>query len=258
MRTPLAILALLTALPVLGQGAERHWYADVHWFRPSLDGHYDDLSGSNPIQVDLKDDLGLGRTGNHVGFGLEYQGPRFGLEFSRDQQDYAGQQRVTRDITIDNQTFQANTTVASTLKATRTDLNWTIRVFKGPSFWAGLDLGARALETEISATGVQPSTALVVTANYKTTFPVPQFGPSLGFVAAGGRLVGRARFHFLAYKGSTYNNFGADLRYFPISWLGVRAFVEDERFKVPKDSIKSGMDARLDRSGFGFGVVARF
>jgi len=258
MRTTLATLVLLSALPALAQGMEKHWYADVHWYRPSLDGHYDDLSGSSPISVDLKDDLALGRQGSHPGFGLEYQGPRFGVELSRDQQDYSGRNRVSRDITIDGQTFSASTVVTSSLKATTTTFNWTIRCFTLPEFWIGLDLGGQALETEIRASGEDPLSATTTTADYKTTFPVPQIGPSLGFVAAGGRLVGRGMYHFLAYKGCTYNNFGADLRYFPISWLGMRVFAESERFRVPKDSLKNNLDARLDRSGVGLGIVARF
>lgn len=258
MRTLPAALALLAALPALAQGMEKHWYADVHWYRPTLEGHYDDLSGSNPISVDLKDDLALARKGAHAGFGLEYQGPRFGVEFSRDQQDYAGRNQVSRDIVVNGQTFTANTVVNSSMKVTTTALNWTIRCYTTPSFWIGLDLGARALETEIHANGVNALTAVQASANYKTTFPVPQIGPSLGFVAADGKLVGRALYHLLAYKGCTYNHFGADLRFFPISWLGLRAFGDVERFRVPRNSIKNDMDARLDRSGLGLGVVARF
>lgn len=258
MRTPLAILALLGALPALAQGSEKHWYADLHWYRPSLEGHYDDVSGSNPVSVDLKDDLALARKGTHAGFGVEYQGPRFGVEFSRNAQDYAGLNQINRNVVINGQTFTANSVVSSTVKLTETTLNWTIRCFARPEFWIGLDLGARALETEIRASGVNALTGVRAEATYKTTLPVPQIGPSLGFVAAGGRVVGRAGYHLLAYKGASYNQFGADLRFFPISWLGVRAFAEVERTRVPRDSIKDQMDARLDRSGLGLGIVARF
>jgi hypothetical protein len=258
MRTPLAALALLCALPALAQGTEKHWYADVHWYRPTLEGHYDDLSGSNPISVDLKNDLALARKGTHAGFGLEYQGPRFGVELSRNEQDYAGLNQVSRDIVINGQTFTANTVVTSSVKLTETTFNWTIRCYTLPQFWVGLDLGARALETEINASGVNALTTVRAAATYKTTFPVPQIGPSLGFVAAGGRVVGRAQYHLLTYKSCTYNHFAADLRLFPISWLGVRAFADVERFRVPRNSVKDNMDARLDRSGLGLGIVARF
>jgi hypothetical protein len=249
---------LLAALPAFSQGMEKHWYLDVHRFTPSLSGHYYDTSSGNPISLDLKDDLGLDRDSAKAGFGLEYQGPRFGLELARDAQDYSGQKQLTRNITINGQTFTANTVVTSALKTTTYSLNWTIRYLAWPAFWLGLDLGGEAIETKIDASGVVPVTQLAASADYKTTLPAPQIGPSLGFVAADGKLVGRAMVHYLAYKGATYTHAGADLRFFPISWLGVRVFADSERFKVPKDSLKSDLDVGLDRSGAGVGIVARF
>jgi hypothetical protein len=93
---------------------------------------------------------------------------------------------------------------------------------------------------------------------YKTTLPVPQAGPSLGFTALSGRVVGRASYHLLAYKGCTYSHPGVDLRMFPLKWLGIMAFAEAEHFRVPQGSIKSDLDITMDRSGTGLGLVARF
>jgi hypothetical protein len=258
MRFPLASLLLLTALPALAQGVESHWYLDVHRFTPSLSGHYQGTSDGNPFLVDLKDDLALAKDKTKIGYGLEYQGTRFGLELSRDEQDYAGSNRVQRPVTINGTTYNANTLVTSTFKATNDTVNWTIRYLTWPQFWLGLDLGARATETEIHAVGTSGLLASAAAVDYKTTLPIPQVGPSLGFIAMRGRVVGRAMFHLLAYKGSSYTHSGADLRFFPLSWLGVRAFVDAEHFRVPKGSIKSDLDITLDRSGAGLGVVARF
>jgi hypothetical protein len=65
-------------------------------------------------------------------------------------------------------------------------------------------------------------------------------------------------FHLLGYKGATYRHAGADLRFFPISWLGVRAYFDNEHFRVPKGSIKDDLDILLDRSGTGLGIVFRY
>ena len=257
MRLSMA-LVLLAAWPAFSQGVEKHWYLDVHRFAPSLTGHFQGTSNDQPIDVDLQNDLGLSKDKAKLGFGAEYQGPRFGLEFSRDEEDYAGANKITRAITINGQTFTAGTLVYSSLKATNNTLNWTIRALSRPQFWLGLDLGVRATQVEINANGNAPFTGVNATANYKTTLPIPQIGPSLGFVAAGGRVVGRGMFHLLGYKGSTYTHSGADLRFFPISWLGVRAYFDNEHFRVPKGSIKDDLDVLLDRSGTGFGLVARF
>jgi len=258
MRFPLACLVLLTALPACAQGAESHWYLDVHRFTPTLTGNYQGVSNNSPINVDLQNDLGLEKDKAKIGYGLEYQGTRFGLEFSRDEEDYAGRNVVSRDITINGQTFHANTLVTSSVKATNNTLNWTIRAFKWPQFWIGLDLGARATQVEINANGLEPFSGVTAQANYKTTLPIPQIGPSLGFTGFDGRLVGRGMFHLLSYKGCSYTHTGADLRVFPLSWLGVRAFFDHEHTSVPKGSIKDDLEITEDRNGVGFGVVARF
>jgi hypothetical protein len=258
MRFLKASLVLAAALPALAQGVEKHWYFDIHQFGPDIRGYFHDHSGSNPVDVDLQNDLGLNKDKTKVGFAVEYQGPRFGLELSRDEVDYKGDNAVSRQITIDKQTFTANTVVHSRLKAVNTTLNWTIRCLTWPQFWVGLDLGARATELEINANGADPFTNVSASAHYKTTLPVPQVGPSLGFVALEGRVVGRAYYHFLAYKGCTYNHPGLDLRAFPVSWLGIRVFTDGEHFKVPKDSVKTDLEANLDRTGTGIGLVFRY
>jgi hypothetical protein len=258
MRPALAPLALLLALPALAQGTERHLYLDVHTFTPSLSGHYTGSSDGNAFNVDLKNDLALERDKTKLGYGIEYQGPRFGVEFSRDEQDYAGNNRVQRNITVNGQTFFANQTVISSFKATNNTFNWTIRPLVWPQFWVGLDLGVRATQVEMSAYADSGLTGIQAAADYKGTLPIPQLGPSLGFTAMDGRVVGKAMYHLLAYRGCTYTHAGADLRVFPWYWLGFRAFVDDEHFRIPKGSIKDDLDITLDRSGLGLGVVARF
>jgi hypothetical protein len=258
MRLSTACLVLLSALPACAQGAESHWYLDVHRFTPTLTGHYNDTSGGNPVAVDFQNDLALAKDQAKVGYGLEYQGPRFGLAFSSDEEDYAGRHTIAEKIVINNQTFNANTLVTSSLKATNYNLNWTIRAFRWPQFWLGLDLGARATQLKLDATGVEPFTGVTASAAYKTTLPIPQVGPSLGFTGFHNRLVARASYHLLAYKGCTYSHTSADLRIFPLSWLGIMVFADDEHARVPQGSIKSTLDATLDRSGTGLGIVARF
>jgi hypothetical protein len=258
MRLPLVTLALLTALPTFAQETQGHWDLDVHRFTPSISGHFNGSSDGNPFDVDLQNDLALARETTKPGFGLEYQGPRFGLELSWDEQDYKGQSLLSRNIEINGVQYAADTPVTSTFKAANTTLNWTIRCFTTQQFWLGLDLGARATAAEINVSGLVPNTNQTTSVDYKTTLPVPQVGPSLGFNALDGKVVVRAMYHFISYKGCTYSHSGADLRYFPISWLGVRFFADSEHIRVPQGSIKSDLDVTLDRSGTGVGLVARF
>lgn len=262
MRLPVATLTVVLSLAIApvalayGARAQGRWYADVHLQGASLDGHFLGNSGGNPFNVDLKDDLALERSGHKPGFSLEYQGPRFGLELSRDRQDYTGNSRLNRAITVDGTTYAASTRVVSSFKTTSTTLNWTIRVLAAPQAWLGLDLGARATELDFATSG--SLAAATTSAGYRTTLPMPQVGPAAGFTALDGALVARAFVHFLAYKGASYTHPGVDLRYFPISWLGVRAFYDSERIRVPKGSLKDDMDLSLDLGGAGFGLVVRF
>jgi len=258
MRPMLAPLVLAAALPALCQGPERHWYVDIHRFTPTFEGHLQDFRTDNPVDVDLVKDLALGKDKTKLGFSLEYQGPRFGLELSRDEEDYAGANVVNRQITVNDQTFSAGALVHSSLKATNNTLNWTIRCLARPQFWLGLDLGIRATQLELTASGLEPFSGVTAQSHYKATLPVPQLGPALGFTAFDDRLAGRAYYHFLSYKGATYRHPGADLRFFPISWLGVRVFTDGEHFKVPRNSVNKDVDIALDRTGTGVGLVARF
>jgi hypothetical protein len=253
---PAACVLLAAALPAFAQGVERHLYLDAYHYAPSLSGHLTDTSPGSPIDVDLQNDLGLQKDKTKPGFGLEYQGPRFGIELSRDEEDYKGQSVLTRSITVNGQTYTAATQVTSTLKAVNNTFNWTIRPLSLDHFWLGIDLGARVTQVKVEVTG--DVSGQPVTSSYSTPLPVPQVGPSLGFVAADGRVVARGYYHLLAYKGASYHHAGADLRLFPLSWLGVMVFADTEHFRVPQGSIKSDLDATLDRSGTGVGVVVRF
>lgn len=259
MRFTVLSLGLLAALPLCSQDSGRHWYLDIHQVKPSLEGHFQGLQDGKDFSMDLKTDLALEKDKTKVGFGLEYQGPRFGLEVSRDEQDYAGSNVITKRVTINGQDWSPATRLNTSVKAITTNFNWTIRALKWPQFWVGVDLGVRAMDLDLVASGavlVLPGTTATVT--WRKTLPVPQLGLSVGFNALDGQLVGRGFYHFLSYSGATYSHVGADLRYFPITAVGVRAFLNTESFKVPKGSAGQDADIGLDRTGSGFGVVVRF
>jgi hypothetical protein len=68
----------------------------------------------------------------------------------------------------------------------------------------------------------------------------------------------RAYYHLLSRSGATYRRAGADVRYFPVRWLGLRANFESEGFDVPRGSIDDQTALSLDKDGLGLGVVFRF
>jgi len=258
MRILVVTAALLAALPALAQANGGVWYLDVHRVAPTLEGHYKGTQNGNAVDFDLVNDLGLAKDSTQAGVALEYQGPRFGLELSAESQNYVGSSVLNRQVTISGQTYDAEAQVNSTIKVTNYTFNWTIRFIRTPGAWLGLDLGVLGTALDLNATGYNYLGATPAMAHFKSGLPMPQVGPSVGFTSLGGRFALRGYYHFLDYKGATYHHAGGDLRYFPLNWLGVRAFVSTESWKVPANSVAKDLDIGLDRSGTGFGVVLRF
>ena len=260
MRSALVSLGLMAALPLCAQDLGRHWYLDVHQVKPTMEGHYEGLQDGKAFRMDLVNDLALQKDKTKLGVGLEYQGPRFGFELSSAEQDYVGVAtvQVGKFVQINGQTWNGGARISTFLKSRTSTVNWTIRALKWPRFWMGLDLGARGIGIDLVANGVEPISGVKAQAIEKDTLPVPQIGPSLRFNAFNGRIEARGFYHFLSYKGSSYHHVGGDVRFFPLSWVGVRAFVDNEEFKVPKGSIRDDLEIGLTRNGSGLGVVLRF
>jgi hypothetical protein len=258
MRSLVLTAALVASLPALAQDAHGSWYLDVHQVSPTLEGNYKGTQDNKPVDFDLVNDLGLAKNGNSPGFALEYQGPRFGLELSMESQKYLGSKVINREITISGQTFSAQALVDSNIKATNYTFNWTIRLMRTPGFWLGIDLGVRGTSLDVHAKATNYMFNQEDSADFKSGLPMPQVGLSTGYTALEGRLAIRAFYHYLGYKGATYHNAGGDVRYFPLSWLGVRAFTNSESWKVPTDSISKDLNINLDRAGTGFGLVFKF
>ncbi|BDU72198.1 hypothetical protein [Mesoterricola silvestris] len=257
MRTLVLSAAMAASLPALAQ-APGAWYLDLHRVAPTLEGNYTGMQDGKPVNFDIVKDLALAKDGAKVGVGLEYQGPRFGLELAVESQDYLGSNLITRDVTISGQTWNAQATVATSVKVTNYTGNWTIRFMRTPGFWIGVDLGVRGTALDLKATGTSYLTGLTSQASFKSGLPMPQLGPSVGYYGLEGRLVLRGYYHYLGYKGATYRNAGADARFFPLPWLGVRVFTASESWKVPTDSISKDLAIELDRTGTGFGLVLKF
>lgn len=248
----------LCALSLSAQVPEAKWSFDVHTLPATLEGTFNGTVDGNAINLDLKQGLGLEKDKTKPGGALEYQGHRFGFALAMDAQDYKGSAIVNQAVVIDGTSYQSGTQITSQVKLKSYDLNWTIRALTWEQAWVGVDLGFHGWDLDMSATGTEQTTLQTKTSAKKISVPIPQLGLSVGGKAFGDRFVSRASFHILKYKGATYHRWQGDVRYFPLAWLGVRAFIEDEAFDVPKGSVKDDLIFNLKRSGTGFGVVLRF
>lgn len=256
----LCIFYLIAALPLAAQSKEPgKWNAGLFMLPSTLEGYFNDPSADG-LKLDLQRDLGIGKDGTKPGLHIEYQGQRFGLSLSHSGQDYKGINELEEQIEIDDTVYDVGATVNTKIKMQNTDLNWTIRCYNWPQAWVGVDLGIHAWKLDLDIVGeawVQ-NQYQTVHESESVTLPIPQFGISAGGHAFNKQLVARASFHLLPYKGASYKRFQADVRYYPLPWVGARVFVDSESFDVPRGSIDDDMELNLDHSGVGFGVVFRF
>ena len=254
----LPILALLAALP-LGAQEVGYWSLELHANTGTLAGHFTGSQGGQPFFMDLKDDLGVVDNGFKVGYGygLEYQGPRHALMFTSDTMNFTGSNKLTRDIIVNGTTYPTGGVVTSTVKTTIMDFTWTIRQATSHPAWVGIDLGARSVGAGVNAQGPVAGGASQG-ASYYGTMGLPQIGLSAGFQLDDGTLVARAYAHAFYLFGASYNVYGADIRYFPAVWGGVRVFANVASLKVPSSSVWSNLDLALDQSTYGLGGVLRF
>jgi len=255
----LPALALLSVLPLAAQVPASRWTFGLHHFSPTFDGRVLDTSDTSN-NWDLKQDFAIGKDRATPGIFLSYDGPRFGLLLSMDGQTYKGAQRLVRSVTVDNVTFPSGTDLRSEVELKAFDLAWTIRLFRWEQAWIGLDLGAHSWSLEVQADGqTQVGPSLVSgRATESATVPIPQLGVSAGGHFLEDRAVVRASVRWLGAKGASYTRFGVDARYYVTPWLGLRAFFDTQAFDAPRGSLDDDKEMRLDRSGAGFGLVARW
>jgi hypothetical protein len=234
---------------------QRTWTLGGQVYGPTLSGHFQGLQNGQPISLDLDSDLGLGKDKTTAGFFLDYQGPRFAFQVSSGSAEYRGDRTVTQTVTVNGQNYTAGTRVQSHVKLASVDGIWTIKFVRGSDAWMGLDLGVQSWKIDMDATDFSGE---IPPASTSVTAPIPQIGLSAGGRGFNGGLEAKAYVHYLGYKQAKYTLVGADLRFFPVRWFGLRAFYESSSFDVPKGSVKDDLEFKLDRKGGGFGAVFRF
>jgi len=260
--------AIFIAIPLTAQVPAGSWSFGVYGCNPQLTGHYRDSSiiqtelGSIKTDFDIKKDFNLKNSKTSLGIHMDYIGSRFGFSLNYGIHDFAGQSQINREIGVGGQTFYSGMDVTSSLKNTAFDLNGTIKVLRGSSIWLGVDIGIQAWYLDVQAEGVSTANPLAEAITDKVTetvtVPIPQIGLSFGFRGLQNSLELGGKAHFLAYNGAKYTRFVAEARYYVLSWLGVRAFMEIQSLEAPNGSINADVEARLDNSLSGFGIALRW
>ncbi len=260
--TPLAVLLSLSPLSILyaqdslmSAPPAGQWHFGVIRQAPDFKGSYEKTGASS---WDTGRDLGLGKDTTGTGVLLDYEGSRFLLHMGTYSQDYAGDNKLTQNVTINNQTFSATARLQSQIKLRDYELDWTIKLWRWDAAYLGLDLGINDWQLDVSALGTTTSGPLVTqSATDSVSVPIPQIGLSAGG-HFGSSVDVRGYYNLLSKGGANYHRAGVDLRYFPLSWLGLRANLENESFDVPRGSIGTDTTLHITKNGAGFGIIARF
>jgi len=266
-----ALAGLMAAAPLAGQAPAqktKKWSFGLYGSAPEFGMYFHQLEesgapGEYKVFFDTKTDLDLKNNKNGQGVRIDYLGPRFGFQLDVGFHDFAGQNRMTRAITLDDETFDAGMDVTSSIKNTSVDITNTIKILSFEHFWLGIDLGIQAWIMRVGAEGRNISVGDetkdgVGPVSTILPLPIPQVGLSLGLKGFNNALEFRGRAHLLSYSGASYTLFAADARCYFLPWLGVRAFMENQRFDVPYGSVNEDMEARIDNNRFGFGVAFRW
>lgn len=252
-----AAFAQLGAPNAASSGFIPTWSVGMQTYGPTLSGHFQGIQDGQPIAVDLDSDLGLGKDKSTPGFFVDYEGPRFGLQVSSGSAEYRGDRIVYRPVTVGGATYITGTRVLSHLKLGTVDGVWTIKFVRDIDTWLGFDLGVQAWTVDLDTTS-DPTIGTPAAASTRIKASIPQVGLSGGSRGFNGALEAKAYIHYLGYRSSKYTLYGLDLRAFPTSWFGLRAFYERGKFEVPRGSIQDDLDLQVDRKGVGLGAVIRF
>jgi len=256
------LIALLAITPLMA-GADLqsappggHWTFGIIRQGPTFTGTFTDGDGT---RVDTARDLGMGKDSTSLGFLAEYEGRRFLLHLAAYGQSFSGNQVTDEQVAVDGTVYPATTRLQSQYRLKDYELDWTIKVWRWDAAYLGVDLGINAWNTTISAQGDVTANGVTETrkASFSATAPLPQLGLSAGG-HFGSDLDVRGYAHFLSVSGVSYHRVGLDVRYYPLSWLGLRANYEAEAIKAPKGSLKDDSSTVITRNGLGFGVLARF
>ena len=261
----LRFVALFLTVPLVAQAPSGRWTLGAFGVSPGLTGQYRDY-GSSYTDFDIEKDFKLGKDGTGIGLHMEYSGPRFGFSVSYGTQDYAGRNEITRSFKVADIEFKAGMDVTSSIKHTVYDANWTIKLLSNRNAWLGVDLGIQGWYLDVEATGMVsvqdpdfPTPAVDFSkVDESYIMPIPHIGISGGLNALDNRFVIGAKAHFLIYRAAKYTRFAADARYYFLPWLGIRVFADTQSVDAPESSIINNVDANLDRTGVGFGIVARW
>jgi hypothetical protein len=251
------LLILTFAVPLVAQIPEvGHWTLGVQRLGPDLSGKVFNQNGSLVSTFDIDKDLALQKDSTSVGFMGEYEGRRFLLNISSGGQTYVGHNVLTTTVSVNGTSYATGTNLTSHIKIATADLTWVIKLVRWDHAYVGLDLGVNAWKLDVDATGVTGSTTQ--TASDQLSVPIPQIGASVGGHFPGGFLDVRGSYHLLKKGDAKYHRTLLEARAYPLRWLGVRVFHEDERIDVPKGSLSDDFSLNLDRQGTGFGVLFRF
>ena len=204
----------------------------LYWF-PGFKGDVQvDGAGLTGSRINLKDELGIDNKSYPV---VEVFGGlgKHNLNLAYTPIDNSGSATLSRQITFNGQTYNANTSVNSDLKLRMLDLEYQYTLLDMENILAGFSLGAIAKikyvdgEAKISSIGKETSDT------FKLPIPMVGVGAHIGLLLD--ILEARAKVTGIAYSNSYLYEGMADLSYTPFPFLDIHAGYKLMRVHYDRD-----------------------
>ncbi|MCX7761190.1 MAG: hypothetical protein N2Z81_08390 [Hydrogenothermaceae bacterium] len=176
--------------------------------------------------------------------------------------EFSGTGNITKDITYNDKTYQANTKVDSKVKLDRFDIGLYGNLPFVKTATAGIldpELGVdvRVINFKGSITGTEKNTGLTETASKSATVPIPLLYAGLGVNIPQSpipiSLVGELR--GISYSKAKYYDYSVELKVTPVKPLYISAGYRYEKLKI--DTI-SDLYTNITVKGAFFTVGAKF
>lgn len=254
--------ARVEAKPVLPKVRQSHWEFGLGFRSSTLTGTFASQGAAYATAFDTDQDLRLARRGGLPSLRVDYVGPRFLLHLAAGGANFQGQSVLGRDLALDSAVFPAGEGVRSELKLLGLELDWTVKVWRPARGHVGLDLGIDLwnLRSQVDGNGYQqadPSqTLMIVRTETKGSLPLPRLGISAGWNPVDA-LTLRVHARASAASGARYQDFGADLRYFPAKRFGIFLNAAFRTLDAPQGKFAGLTTFRVRRNDASVGIIYR-
>ena len=204
-----------------------------------------DLSGTvkadGGTEIDVENDLGLDND-KPVGVNLHLGMGKHNFDFNLAQLEFSGTKTLARTVTFDNQTFNVNTSVESTVEYDLYEAQYSYKLLEiGKEDMLKVSLSPLFKVSIYDASVELKSTG--VNASYSKTLPIPTLG-ALGEIDFTRYLSLLGQVSAIGYSGDSYLEYKTVLRLKPVKYLNFDVGYKGTSIKFSESNNLIDIDAK--------------